>query len=90
MAAIEFKLVGEAWRIGNWDNNFGEWNELEQWCRENSGMTCTRTVLTDGEIHLQVEGTETATVYPPMNSYVVWNGQVFQVLSEEEFAEQHG
>ena len=95
MPDLQVKLDVKAWHIGNFENDFDDWTELCKWCADREGMSCTMIVrarnLEDGySVQFQVEGETYATVLPRPNSWVLFNGYVFEVLSEEEYKEKFG
>ena len=90
MASITQTVTVQVWHIGTVEDKFDEWNELVQWCAETEGMTCSMTARVDGDILIQVEGVNFATVYPKQDSYVTFNGYSFDTLSNEEFKAKHG
>ncbi|AXH67828.1 hypothetical protein J4T99_gp022 [Mycobacterium phage Bromden] len=81
----------KVWRIGTFEDGFGDWPDLVKWCSETEGMTCTMAAkVINGPVHVQVEGATYPTVYPPLGSYLAFNGFGFEVLTEDEFASKYG
>lgn len=90
MTEITQTLTVQVWHIGTIEDKFDEWAELVDWCAKSEGMTCSMAARVDGEILIQVEGRDFATVYPKQDSYVTFNGFQFETLSNEEFKAKHG
>ena len=88
MAEITQTVTVKVWHIGTAADGFDEWAELMQWCADTDGMSCTMSAQADGGVRIQVEGRDYATVYPELDSYVMFNGYVFEALSPEEFRER--
>jgi hypothetical protein len=90
MADMTIQVQVKSWYIGGLDDGFGEWSELVRWCTENDGMSATMSAQANGGgIAFQVEGIGLATVYPTINSYVVYNTFQFEVLSPQEYTDKY-
>lgn len=92
MAEITVQMTVRSWHIGTVADMFDEWAELVQWCLDTEGMYCSMAPQVDSSkgIEIQVGGREFATVYPTLDSYVVFNGFTFEALSNEEHAARYG
>lgn len=92
MKDIEVKLKTKAWHIGDFDDDFDDWTELCKWCADTDGMSCSmivraRVLDDDMSVVFQVEGIDFATINPRPNSWVLFNGYAFSVMTEDEFKE---
>lgn len=97
MASLMMQIEVMAWHIGTFADNFDEWMELTEWCAKTEGMACMMSVQSGSvtpdhpdAVRFQVEGVNTATVYPTTDSVVVYNGFAFEVLSPDEYAAKYG
>lgn len=92
MAEITATITVRAWHIGTAEDKFDQWADLVQWCTENEGFYCSMAPQADCSkgIEIQVGSREHATVYPQLDSWVVFNGYTFEALSNEEFAAKYG
>ncbi|MCC9181070.1 MULTISPECIES: hypothetical protein [Mycolicibacterium] len=92
MPELTVQLTVKAWHIGTVADKFDEWAELVEWCMNTEGMYCSMAPQVDNQrgLEIQVGGREFATVYPTLDSYVLFNGFQFQVLSTEQYNQTYG
>ena len=92
MAELTVKMTVQSWHIGTVADKFDEWAELVQWCIDTDGMYCSMAPQADSSkgVEIQVGGRQTGTVYATLDSYVLYNGYQFEVLTRGEYQTKYG
>lgn len=59
--------------------------EVLQWAIDHQGLYCTVSARTDGTWLIELGGVDTASVYPSLGEWVVYDGDNFFALTDEAF-----
>lgn len=81
MIEITRQMTGMAKQINVIDDAV----DLLVWAHDNPGYSCTVVSRVDGNYHIEMGGLTVDSVICEMGSWVVFDGDRFQVLTPEEF-----
>ena len=59
--------------------------EVVEWAQQQPGIAFTIAARADGTLLIQAEGESIATVYPELGQWLVFDGEKFEALSQEDF-----